>query len=239
MAGLLDRGPTALEILTAKRNQIFADLQEQLRKAAASRSNNPVLAGGMTDLGAAFGRALAGRVGGEDPEEAKARAEDEIEAEKLKEFMDVSNDPEAIRMLGAKYVAAGDVEYGKELVDLAKGLQPKKARVVASPNKRELQFAKDILKDEFGLSNGAAKRDIAAQAKEIQAIEADKGVSLDSIEAIRMAASQAVARGEIKQVPSRFLGFNIGTDVEYTSQGQPAQLPELEIPEGVTVRKVN
>jgi hypothetical protein len=77
MAGLLDGGPTALEILTAKRNQVFADLQEQLRQSAASRTNAPVLAGGMTDLGSAIGRALAGRVGGgEDSEMAEAIARD-------------------------------------------------------------------------------------------------------------------------------------------------------------------
>ena len=171
MASLFDRGPTALEILTAKKEQVFADLQQQLRTAAASRSNAPVLAGGMTSLGSALGKALGNKLGGVSAEEAEADAQDKDTAQaRLRLGKAIQGGTPALHTLIGEFAGENSphteeaIKYYNQLAAMEKTGQGSLAKPVTT-NIRD-DDAAQVAMDDFGLD--ASEGDVGRVAKLIK-----------------------------------------------------------------------
>ena len=176
MASMFDRGPTALELLTAKKEQVFADLQDQLRKAAASRSNTPVLAGGMASIGSALGKALGGRLSGESAEETEARAEDEETSQaRLKLGKAIQGGTPALRALIGEFAGENSphmneaIQYYNQFAAMDKASKGGLGKPVTT-NTKDMDNATNAM-DDYGIDaeTGDADR-VAKLIKEYETI---------------------------------------------------------------------
>ena len=118
--GLFTAG-TSVEELLAKRNTRANALQQSLMANAAQGAARPMEAQAYSLLGSSLGRALAGKMGGEDKEMAELKAKEaeqkRLQGEFGREF--TSGTPESNIQMGGELIKLGYVDYGSKL--LAKG----------------------------------------------------------------------------------------------------------------------
>jgi len=153
MAGIFDNAPSAVDLLKAKRAEIFGRLQQDLAATAGRNSKQPVLAGGMASLGALIGKGLAGAVRGDDSEMLEARAEDEDTAQaRLRLGKAVQGGAPALRALIGEFAGENSphteeaIKYYNQFAAMDKASQGKLGKPVAT-NTKDMDNATNAMDD--------------------------------------------------------------------------------------------
>ena len=141
--GLFTAG-TSVEELLAKRNTRANALQQSLMANAAQGAARPMEAQAYSLLGSSLGRALAGKMGGEDKEMEALKARETSEAGLVKEYATAASGTDVAAMYRSanNMIQTGDpkaIQMGSSLLQRADQLSTKQADEVAATEKASIQ----------------------------------------------------------------------------------------------------